>query len=62
MVEDFLLGDMTFDNWVASMPSDYGCSPAGGFYNGPVWVRIQGGEGVLLFDMIPEWSGDDRGS
>lgn len=61
MVEDFLLGDMTFDDWVAAIPSESGCSAVDDYRNCPVWVRIQGGVGVLIFDMLPEWAGDDRG-
>ncbi len=61
-VEDFLLGDFGFAAWVAAIPADFGCSSALNYYNCPVWVKIQAGEGVMLYDMLPEWAGDDRGS
>jgi len=60
MVEDFLLGDFAFRDWVAAIPPDFGCADPD-YNNCPVWVRIEGGVAVLLYDMLPEWSGDDRG-
>jgi hypothetical protein len=62
-VEDHNLGGtVPFLDWVAAVSSDSGCSASSGFAACPIWVRIDDGAAVLLYGILMEWAGDDRGS
>ena len=62
VVEDYLLGTLAFPDWIAALSPDNGCSAGTGYAACPLWVRITGGEAVLLYGILPEWAGDGRGS
>ena len=61
-VDDFMLGTNPYVLWVPMIDPESGCSFATGYRACPLWVRIQGGEGVHLYGLLPEWAGDGRGS
>jgi hypothetical protein len=59
-VDSFMGG--SFTAWFTALPADNGCSAASGFSACPLWVHIQGGFVTMVYGVLPEWSGDGRGS
>ena len=63
MVEDFMLEEaVDFTQWISTVSAERGCSASTDFAACPIWMRIDQGEAVLLYGILMEWAGDDRGS
>jgi hypothetical protein len=57
------MGGGPFSTWFVTLPADNGCSPSTGFHACPLWVMIDSaGTAYYVFGLLPEWSGDGRGS
>lgn len=60
---DSYMGGGPFSTWFVTVPADDGCSPSTGYHACPLWVMIDSaGDAFYLFGLLPEWSGDGRGS